>query len=98
MQENEKVDTETRQGRQGTNSETSEVTPYMESDYFSDEEDEELDPEVLKRINQIALMNIVEKENKRFCAHCQMFKVTYSYNHFKKMQTFPKNYKRDINF
>lgn len=48
----------------------------MESDYFSDEEDEELDPEVLKRINQIALMNIVERENKRFCAHCQMFKVT----------------------
>lgn len=65
------------QGRQGTNSDTSEVTPYGESENYSidEEQEEELDSEVLRKMNQIVLLTIVERENKRFCSHCQKFKV-----------------------
>lgn len=67
------------QGRQGTNSDTSEVTPYGESEHYSveEEQEEELDPEVLRKMNQIVLLTIVERENKRFCSHCQKFKVFF---------------------
>jgi len=65
------------QGRQGTNSDTSEVTPYNDSENYSmeEEQEEELDPEILRKMNQIVLLTIVERENKRFCSHCQKFKV-----------------------
>ena len=33
------------------------------------------DPQVVEQLNQVAFYNAMKKENKRFCAHCQMFKV-----------------------
>ena len=42
-----------------------------------DDQEEELDPDVLRKMNQIVLLTIVERENKRFCSHCQKFKVCH---------------------
>lgn len=84
MKENKEKDEREKllQGRQGTNSDTSEVTPYGDSEHYSveEEQEEELDPEVLRKMNQIVLLTIVERENKRFCSHCQKFKVFFCNN------------------
>lgn len=33
------------------------------------------DPQMVEQLNQMAFTNAMKKENKRFCGHCQMFKV-----------------------
>lgn len=35
------------------------------------------DPQIMEQLNQIAFYNAMKKENKRFCAHCQKFKVFF---------------------
>jgi hypothetical protein len=34
------------------------------------------DPQLVEQLNQMAFTNAMKKENKRFCGHCQMFKVS----------------------
>jgi len=47
-----------------------------------DKESPELmeDPQVVEQLNQVAFYNAMKKENKRFCAHCQMFKPTRAHH------------------
>jgi hypothetical protein len=86
MKENKEKEEDDKflQGRQGIHSDPSEVTPYVESDHFSveDEKDDKLDPEIVRKVNQMVLLTIVEREDKRFCSHCQKFKVVLFINIF----------------
>lgn len=31
--------------------------------------------QINERLNRVAFLNVMKKQNKRFCDHCQMFKV-----------------------
>jgi hypothetical protein len=46
----------------------------VEDDY-EDEDNDDLDPETVKSLNKMVLLKIMEREKKRFCNHCQNFKV-----------------------
>jgi hypothetical protein len=44
---------------------------------YEDEENDDLDPETVKSLNKMVLLKIMEREKKRFCNHCQNFKVEF---------------------